>query len=315
MSFTTKVKNEIITTSFAETELLACLSGYLRNSIEIQKEQVFIYSENNALVQFLYHSLETRVEFPISITEKENRNFSKNPLKVISFPKNESFLEKIGYSKENCYLPVVPSYLVDGNAEIRAYLKGVFLAKGSCNDPKTSRYHMEILLEHAEEAIFVQKLLNLFDFNAKLLNREKGYMVYLKEAETISDFLKVMGVNQAVLYFENVRIYRNQKNYTNRLNNCEQANMDKVIETAMGQLKDMEIIRSHMGFDLLDEKTKEVFFYREKYKEASLKELAEIISFETGKKITKSGLNHRFRKIKELAEKLVSIEKKEEDRK
>ena len=126
-------------------------------------------------------------------------------------------------------------------------------------------------------------------------------MIYLKEAEKISDFLRILNANRAVLYFEDIRIYRDQKNHTNRLNNCEQANMDKVFETANEQLKQIQIIEDNDGVSLLDDRTAIALNYRKKYPEASLKELAEIISIETGKKLTKSGINHRMRKIKELA--------------
>ena len=129
-------------------------------------------------------------------------------------------------------------------------------------------------------------------------------MIYLKEAEKIGDFIRILGANKAILYFENERIYREQKNKTNRLNNCEQANMDKVVQTATQQLEQINIIENTISFNLLDDKTKETLEYRKKYPEASLKELAEIISYETGKTITKSGLNHRLRKIKELSDKL-----------
>ena len=162
-----------------------------------------------------------------------------------------------------------------------------------------------------EEAVFVQKLLNLFDLNAKILNREKGYMIYIKEAEKISDFLKILRANKAVMYYEDVRVYRDQKNKTNRLNNCEQANMDKVIQTATTQLEQIRIIEENDGLMLLDDKTKETLKYRKKYPEASLKELSEIISLETNKPITKSGLSHRLRKIKELAENLEKITKED----
>lgn len=305
MSFTTKVKNEILDTSFSETELLACLSGFIRNNIEITENHIYFANENLKLMEFLKNQLERILDISIAIEVKENKNFSKNELQMITLSKENSFLlEKVGYQHKQVYLENPPLYFIDGNAEIRAYLKGVFLARGSINDPKTSRYHMEILIEQPQEAIFVQKLLNLFDLNAKLLNRDKGYMIYIKEAECISDFLKLIGAMNAVLYYEDIRIYRNQKNYTNRLNNCEQANVDKVIETAMEQLKAIEVIEKYMGVDLLDEKTQEALIYRKKYREASLKELAEIISYETRKPITKSGLSHRFRKIKELAKKL-----------
>ena len=118
-----------------------------------------------------------------------------------------------------------------------------------------------------------------------------------------------MKAYNAVMYFEDVRIYRDQKNRTNRLNNCEQANMDKVIQTAEEHMMYIEVLKQNVGIDLLDDKTKEALEYREKYPEASLQELSEIISMETGKKITKSGLNHRFRKIKELASKFLEQEK------
>ena len=106
------------------------------------------------------------------------------------------------------------------------------------------------------------------------------------------------------MYYEDVRVYRDKKNKTNRLNNCEQANIDKIIENATSQLEDIEVIEKNDGIVLLDDKVKEALEYRKKYPETSLKELAEIISLETNKPITKSGLNHRFRKIKEIANRL-----------
>ena len=129
-------------------------------------------------------------------------------------------------------------------------------------------------------------------------------MVYIKEAEKIGDFLRIIQASQAVLYYEDIRIYRDHKNMTNRLNNMEQANMDKVVETATKQIEDIEYLKESIGLDLLDDKTKEAIEYRLKYPESSLLELSEIISYETGKPITKSGLNHRFRKIRELVNKM-----------
>ena len=163
---------------------------------------------------------------------------------------------------------------------------------------------MELLIEELEEAKFISNLLNSFDLNSKILSRDKGYMVYIKESEKIGDFLRIINANQAVLYYEDIRIYRDHKNMTNRLNNCEQANIDKVVETATKQIEDIEYLKENLGIELLDEKTKEAIEYRLKYPESSLLELSEIISYETGKPITKSGLNHRFRKVRELANKM-----------
>ena len=111
------------------------------------------------------------------------------------------------------------------------------------------------------------------------------------------------------MYFEDIRIYRDHKNMTNRLNNCEQANTDKIFMTANKQIKDIEKLYELDVIDMLDEKLREVIEYRMKYKESSLSELADIISLETGTEISKSGLNHRFRKIKEILEKIESKNK------
>ena len=110
------------------------------------------------------------------------------------------------------------------------------------------------------------------------------------------------------MYYEDIRIYRDHKNMTNRLNNCEQANMDKIFFTASNQIRDIEKLKEYDLLDLVDEKLKIVIDYRVRYPEASLSDLSEIISRETGNNITKSGLNHRFRKIKEM---ISNIENKD----
>lgn len=309
MSYTTKIKNEILEIESLRSEIIAELSGFIRNNGEYSQNVLKLTTENKKIVEKISANINDLYESKVEIETKENLNFSKNKLYVIKIKKNLStILEDIGYfDKKQNYLNSPPDYVIGGNEEIRGYLRGVFLCQGSINDPKTSRYHMELLITKPEEAVFVQKLLNIFDLNAKILTRDKGYMIYIKEAEKISDYLKILGASNAVMYFENIRIYRDKKNQTNRLNNCEQANINKVVDAASQQVKQIEIIKDHMSLDLLDEKTKEALEYRLKYKEASLKELSEIISLETGKNITKSGLNHRFRKLKELAEKFDKL--------
>ncbi len=303
MSFTVKVKEEISTQNNTKSEMLAELSAYIKNNGNIEDDKITLTTENHFIVERVIKGLMDLFQIHAKEEVIENMNFSKKALYQITITEKITELYKnLGIIDENGKkLDIVPNYIVGANEEIRSYIRGAFLANGSINDPQKSRYHLEILVFQADEAVFVQKLLNIFELNAKILSREKGYMIYIKEAEKISDFLKILGANNAVLYFENVRIYREQKNKTNRLNNCEQANMDKVFETANLQLKQIEIIEKNDGVMLLDEKTKVALDYRKKYPEASLKELAEIISIETGKPLTKSGLNHRLRKIKELA--------------
>ena len=297
MSFTGTVKNEMTTLKITETAKIALISGFFRNNYQIIKDSITISSENESVIAYLKELLGSYEEISYSEELLDNNNFSKNKLKALVITKGDSFIKET-FCIDN---EVVPSYLVELDDEVRGYLKGVFLSSGSINDPKTSRYHLEFLIEKSEEAVFVQKLLNTYSLNAKLLSRDKGFMLYIKEADKISDFLKIIGASKAVLYYEEIRVYRDAKNKTNRLNNCEQANMDRVIDSAMEQLNYIKILEDNMAIELLDDKTREALEYRKKYQEASLKELSEIISLETGKKITKSGLNHRFRKIKELA--------------
>lgn len=313
MSYTTKIKEEIASIENTKSEMIAELAGFIRNNGTVTKDKIVLTTENKKTVERIKTFIKTVYNVDLKIETKDNPNFSKKELVVMNITTNISnVLKDVGYTDSNGeFLLTPPTYIVGANEEIRAYLRGVFLCCGSINDPKTSRYHMELLISEPEEAVFVQKLLNIFDLNAKILNRDKGYMIYLKEAEKISDYIKILGANNAVMYFENVRIYREQKNKTNRLNNCEQANIDKVVATATSQLEQIRIIEETSSVDLLDDKTKETLEYRKKYPEASFKELSEIISLETGKPITKSGLNHRLRKIKELAERLSKQKNKE----
>lgn len=306
MSYTTKIKNEIVTIEESKSELIALLSAFIRNNGYFEDGVLFLTTENDNTKNKIINSFKRLYEVDALVEVKNNLNFSKKDLFLIKLNKNVDFILKdIGFiDSDNNYLETPPEYITGANEEIRAYLRGVFLSQGSINDPKTSRYHMELLITKPGEAVFIQKLINIFDLNAKILNRDKGYMIYIKEAEKISDFIKIIGANNAVLYFENIRIYHEAKNHTNRLNNCEQANTDKIIGAAAMQLNNIEILEKNLAIELLDDKTREALEYRKKYPETSLKELSEIISIETGNKITKSGLNHRFRKINELANRL-----------
>ncbi len=302
MSYTTIIKNEVVTVNCSKSELSALLSAFFRSSCVIENNTISVITENSNIVRFVYAGIKQLYNSKIEIEEFRSNNFKKKMLyKMIITDKIDLITKDLHISDNGKDIKDIPSnYLVSSDEDVRAYLQGAFLSGGSINDPKTSRYHMEILFNIPSEAVFVQRLLNDFDLNAKLLTRDKGYMVYLKEAEKISDFLKLLRASKAVMYFEDVRILHEQKNLTNRLNNCEQANVDKVIHTALEQVRQIEKIEEVYDEEMLDDKIVEVMEYRKKYRDASLLELSQIISLETGKSITKSGLNHRFRKIKEM---------------
>lgn len=189
------------------------------------------------------------------------------------------------------------------NEEKTAYLQGVFLATGTINDPASSGYHLEIVTDMNREAIYITKLLKDLGINAKHIKRNSKYMVYIKNAETISDIIRMFKATNSYFYFEDIRIYRDHKNMVNRLNNCEIANQEKTINTGLKQIADIEYLKSNDLLSLFDDTTKIVIEYREKYPEVSLKELADIISMETDYTIGKSGVNHHFIKIKNLVKK------------
>ncbi len=306
MSFTTEIKNEICLNDFSKLENIAMLSGFLRNNSDFDEKQMIILSENPKVVRKIFSIFKELYDINPEIVQEKGSNFNKkNHYNLIIDEKVEALLKDLMILDDNGSYVITPKdYFLDSDDLKRAYLRGAFLAKGSVNDPKKSRYHLEFLVELQDEANFIKDLLNYFGINAKVILREKGYMTYVKEAEKIGDFLRLVSANNAILYYEDIRIYRDHKNMTNRLNNCEQANVDKIINASNDQLEDIALIKEKIGMDALDAKLAEVIIYREKYPEVSLSELSYIISKETDKDITKSGLSHRFRKLREIADKL-----------
>lgn len=299
MSFTSVVKNEIINLEVNNLSKISELSALIKNTSNIN-ETIKITTESASVARRIFSFIKDLYNVNAKITVRKGYNFHKSYIYILDITsKKEEIILNLELDK------IIPSsYLIDDEELKKAYLRGLFLACGSINDPKKSRYHLEFLVNTEEYANFISKLLNDFYLNSKVIKRDSKFMIYLKEAEKIGDFLRIINAINALFYYEDIRIYRDHKNMTNRLNNCEQANVDKIIATADSQVKDIEIINSIKGLDLLDEKTKEAAIYRLKYREASLTELSEIISMETGHNITKSGLHHRFNKIKEMARKI-----------
>lgn len=304
MSFTSVVKNEVSKLDAIETENIAELSAIIHNS-EISLNHIKISTENASVARRIYTLIRDVFNQYAKITVRKGYNYSKNLIYIIEVNKGvNKILKTLAIADNDKILEYPLEYIIDDMDSMRAYLRGLFLTSGSVNDPKKSRYHLEFLIENELYARFIVQSLNEFYLNSKYIKRDNKYMVYIKEAEKIGDFLRIINASNAVLYYEDIRIYRDHKNMTNRLNNMEQANVDKIIETASKQVQEIEKIKSIGGLDLLDDKVKEAAIYRLKYPEVSLIELSEIISLETGKKITKSGLYHRFKKISLLASKI-----------
>ena len=299
MSFTYEVKNEVSKLEVPKTENIAELSALLISTAEIS-DTIKITIENASVARKIFSSIKEIFDINVKITVRKGFNFQKKYLYILEITKKiPDILETLGIANG-----ITSSYIYDDDETLRAYLRGMFLGCGSINDPKKSRYHLEFLLNNITLANELNKLLNKKNLGSKVLKRENRYMLYIKGSEKISDFLRIISASNALLYYEDIRIYRDHKNMTNRLNNCEQANVDKMIESAQKDIKIIEKLKEKDMFDLLDEKDRLIADYRLKYPESSLQELSEIISLETPAKLTKSGIYHRLRKIKELGKKI-----------
>lgn len=314
MSFSIDVKDEITRLDNTKLESEALLSAYIRQNAYIDNEVIRIHTENASICRYLFKIIKNLYTVTSKITVRKNFNFKKNYTYIMEITqRKEDVLKDLSLiNGEGYFINIPKEYIVDDEELKKAYLRGCFLASGSINNPKTSRYHLEFLIDDLEYATFISDVLNEFDLNSRIIKRTNGYMIYIKEAEKISDFLKLIRASGSVLYFENVRIYRDQKNVANRLNNCEQANIEKTINTGVKQIEDIKIISDMIGLDAIDDKLAVVANYRLKYPESSLTELSDIISREVSKKVTKSCLNHRFRKIKEMADMMRSKQSRNE---
>ena len=178
----------------------------------------------------------------------------------------------------------------------RAFLRGVFLASGSVNDPAKA-YHLEIVCGSKEKAEQVRQVMKDFEIEARVISRRKNYVVYLKDGESISLFLSVIEATNALMDMENARIYKEVNNSVNRRVNCEMSNIRKTVESSSRQIEDIEYIRDHYGFDKLPAGLAEMAAVRLEFPEAPLWELGEHLDPPVGK----SGVNHRLRRLGDIA--------------
>jgi len=180
-----------------------------------------------------------------------------------------------------------------------AYIRGAFLGGGSMSDPKV-RYHMEFDCRHESYASQLRDLFGEIGIVSKITCRKGRFIVYIKDYESIADILGVMGDVSAAMDLYNISIEKEIRNQVNRQHNCELANIDRVTKTASHQLECIRKIEKHMGFDNLPETLREIARVRVEFPEDSLKELGEKLCPPIGK----SGVNHRLKRLMEIAEKL-----------
>jgi DNA-binding protein WhiA len=194
--------------------------------------------------------------------------------------------------------------IVQGTCCKRAYIRGAFLAGGSITNPEKA-YHLEFVNVYEKHCNELMELVNSFNIDSKIIVRKRYYVLYLKEGTNIVDLLNIMGAHVALMKLENLRIIKEMRNKVNRIVNCETANLNKTISASVKQVEEINYIENNMGIDKLPKALKEIALLRLQYTDASLKELGSMLNPPVGK----SGVNHRFRKISDIADNLKNSKK------
>ncbi|MEH7383008.1 DNA-binding protein WhiA [Bacillus sp. JJ1533] len=306
MSFASETKKELTNLDIKDCCAKAELSALIRMngalSFSSQKVVVDIQTENAAIARRIYTLLKKCYNVGVELLVRKKMRLKKNNVYIVRLIEDtKDILEDLKIFEGFTLHHEISPALIAKKCCKRSYLRGAFLAGGSVNNPETSSYHLEIFSLYKEHNDSLCELMNVFDLNAKTLERKKGFITYLKEAEKITEFLNVIGAHQALLRFEDVRIVRDMRNSVNRLVNCETANLNKTIGASIRQVENIRYIDETVGLGILPDKLREIAELRVAYQEVTLKELGEMV---TSGKISKSGINHRLRKIDEIADKL-----------
>lgn len=307
MSFASQTKKELTTIEAKECCRRAELSALIRMngslSFSNRKLVVDVQTENAAIARRIYTLLKRDHDVQVEILVRKKMRLKKNNVYIVRLiHRAKEVLEDLKILEEGfVFVHKISEQLVEKQCCKRSYLRGAFMAGGSVNNPETSSYHLEIFSLYKEHNDALCELMNKFGLNSKTLERKKGFITYIKEAEKITDFLNIVGAHVALMKFEDIRIVRDMRNSVNRLVNCETANLNKTISASMRQVENILYIRNTVGLDVLPEKLREIADLRLAHPDVTLKELGELVS---GERISKSGINHRLRKIDEIADRL-----------
>lgn len=308
VSYASDVKKELTSLPVHPEHAKAELAAFLRMngvlSLHDHQFSLDITTENPAIARRIFSLIKTAYGIePLLIVSKKMK-LKKNYQYLVRLQKqvHEILTDLEIFDSSNGLITGIPEKIMSSEQRAMSYLRGAFLASGSVNNPETSRYHLEIYSLYENHNQDLLKLMNSFFYlNAKETRRRSGYIVYLKEAEKIGDFLHVVGAVNAMLAFEDLRIMRDMRNSVNRLVNCDTANLKKTANAAAKQVEDIQLIEEKFGLENLPEKLTVLARFRLTHPELSLKEVAAQVP---DGPISKSGVNHRFQKIREIAKQL-----------
>ncbi|MGV2846598.1 DNA-binding protein WhiA [Limosilactobacillus fermentum] len=306
MSYASEVKKELTGITVHEKNARAELMALIRmnGSIGLANHAMIlnVQTESPAIARRIYSLIKQLYKVESDILVRKKMKLKKNNTYVVRLRHHaQEILGDLAILDGFQIKEWVPLDLLTDDLMIRSYLRGAFLAGGSVNNPETSRYHLEIYSLYEEHNEMIAEMINRYDLNARTTNRRSGYIVYLKEAEKIANFLQLIGATTSMLEFENIRIVRDMRNSVNRLVNCENANMDKVANAANRQVENIMLIEATVGLSSLPEKLRAIAETRLAHQEVSLKELGTLVP---GGPISKSGVNHRLRKLNAYADEL-----------
>lgn len=306
MSYASEVKKELTMLEVhfgnAKAELMALIRMNGSLGIYNHKFVLNVQTENPAIARRIYKLLKQFYDIDSELLVRRKMKLKKNNLYIVRLKTgSDHILKDLDILDGFQIKETVPLKFLDDDAKVRSYLRGAFLAAGSVNNPETSRYHLEIYSLYEDHNNTICEMMNRYGLNARKTERRSGYITYLKEAEKIADFLSLIGATNSMLKFEDIRIVRDMRNSVNRIVNCETANMNKVADAARKQIENIDYIDRTVGLSKLPDKLQAVAQARKAHPEVSLKELGELVA---GGPISKSGVNHRLRKINEFAQKL-----------
>ncbi len=312
MSFSSKVKDELSHQlsparhcQIAEIAAIISLCGRIQIS-ENERYCVKIHTENVAVARKYFTLLKKTFNIRIDVSIRQGVENHRSRTYTVGVCRHEDALrvlqaskliDRYGEIEEN--LSLAQNVVIMQNCCKRAFIRGAFLAAGSISDPEKF-YHFEIACATEGKAVQLQGLILAFGLDAKIVQRKKYFVVYIKEGSQIVDILNVMEAPVALMELENIRILKEMRGSVNRQVNCETANINKTVSAAVKQMEDITYIRDSVGFDRLPENLQEIAKLRLSRPEATLKELGEALDPPVGK----SGVNHRLRKLGSMAEKL-----------
>ena len=310
MSFSSDVKEELSKISNKNKECckLSELAGYLITNCNIARSNgdfvLKMTTESESAIRRVYNAFRSLYDVtPITNIEKKIEGRDTLLELVVQ---DKSDLQKI-FSNSWINIDVNLHIVIDTNNKIqdneccmRSFMRGVFMGGGSVSDPKASSNHLEIVLNNEQNANFINSVLINMGISAKVMKRKKAVVIYIKDAETISEFLIMIGANKCIIEFEDARALKEYKNYSNRIDNCETANWDKTAKAASMQQKDIIDIKKAKMFEKLPLKLRQIANLRLNYPMAGLGEIGEMLD----PKLSKAGVSHRFKKINEIAEEI-----------